>query len=87
MPPYSSMASLSSSLARSATASNLPYWKPLHMVGVSCLPYQVLEDQLNMIEVPSGGGDPFLAMSPAMGGAYSGPEVLGELFENGPGWA
>ena len=68
-------------------ASNLPYWKPLHMVGVSCLPYQVLEDHLNMIEVPSGGGDPFLAMSPAMGGAYSGPEVLGELFENGPGWA
>ena len=68
-------------------ASNLPYWKPLHKVGVSCLPYQVLEDQLNMIEVPSGGGDPFLAMSPAMGGAYSGPEVLGELFENGPGWA
>ena len=68
-------------------ASNLPYWKPLHMVVVSCLPYQVLEGQLNMIEVPSGGGDPFLAMSPAMGGAYSGPEVLGDLFGNGPGWA
>ena len=50
-------------------ASNLPYWKPLTKVGVSCLPYQVLEDQLNMIEVPSAGGDPFLAMSPAMGRA------------------
>ena len=48
--------------------SNLPYWKPLHKVGVSCLPYQVLEDQLNMIEVPSGGGDPFLAMAPTIGG-------------------
>ena len=68
-------------------ASNLPYWKPLHKVVVSCLPYQVLEGQLNMLEVPSGGGDPFLAMSPAMGGAYSSPEVLGELFGNGPGWA
>ena len=68
-------------------ASNLPYWKPLHKVGVSCLPYQVLEDQLNMIEVPSGGGDPFLAMSPAMGRACAGPEVLGEHFGNGPGWA
>ena len=68
-------------------ASNLPYWKPLHKVGVSCLPYQVLEVQLNMIEVPSGGGDPFLAMSPAMGRASSGPEVLGEPLANGPGWA
>ena len=28
-------------------ASNLPYWKPLHKVVVSCLPYQVLEGQLN----------------------------------------
>ena len=68
-------------------ASNLPYWKPLHKVGVSCLPYQVLEDQLNMIEVPSGGGDPFLAMSPAIGGHSWRAEVLGEHFGNGPGWA
>ena len=68
-------------------ASNLPYWKPLHKVGVSCLPYQVLEDQLNMIEVPSGGGDPFLAMSPAIGCASSDPEVLGKFLADGPGWA
>ena len=53
------------------------------MVGVSCLPYQVLEDQLNMIEVPSGGGDPFLVMSPAMGGHSWRAEVLGELFQMG----
>ena len=68
-------------------ASNLPYWKPLHKVGVSCLPYQVLEDQLNMIEVPSGGGDPFLAMSPTIGGHSWRTEVLGELLAGGPGWA
>ena len=68
-------------------ASNLPYWKPLHKVGVSCLPYQVLEDQLNMIEVPSGGGDPFLAMAPAIGGQSWRAAALGEHFGNGPGWA
>ena len=68
-------------------ASNLPYWKPLHKVGVSCLPYQVLEGQLNMIEVPSAGGDPFLAMVPAIGGHSWRAEVLGKLFGNGPGWA
>ena len=68
-------------------ASNLPYWKPLQKVGVSCLPYQVLEDQLNIIEVPSGGGDPFLVMSPAMGGHSWRAEVLGELLSDGPGWA
>ena len=68
-------------------ASNLPYWKPLPKVGVSCLPYQVLEDQLNMIEVPSGGGDPFLVMSPAMGGHSWRAGVLGELLAAGPGWA
>ena len=68
-------------------ASNLPNWKPLHKVGVSCLPYQVLEGQLNMIEVPSGGGDPFLAMAPAIGRQAWRAEVLGEHFGNGPGWA
>ena len=68
-------------------ASNLPYWKPLHKEGVSCLPSQVLEDQLNMIEVPSAGGDPFLAMAPAIGRGSWRAEVLGELFGNGPGWA
>ena len=68
-------------------ASNLPYWKPLTKVGVSCLPYQVLEDQLNMIEVPSGGGDPFLAMAPAIGSHSWREEVLGELLAAGPGWA
>ena len=68
-------------------ASNLPYWKPLPKLVVSCLPYQVLENQLNMIEVASGGGDPFLAMAPAMGGASSGPDVLGKLLPDGPGWA
>ena len=68
-------------------ASNLPYWKPLHMVGVSCLPYQVLEDQLNMIEVPSGGGDPFLAMAPTIGCHSWRAEVLGQLLADGLGWA
>ena len=67
--------------------SNLPYWKPLTKVGVSCLPSQVLEDQLNMIEVPSGGGDPFLAMEPKIGDHSWRAEVLEELFGNGPGWA
>ena len=68
-------------------ASNLPYWKPLHKVGVSCLPYQVLEDQLNMIEVHSGGGDPFLAMAPTIGGHSWRAAVLGELLADGLGWA
>ena len=48
--------------------NNLAYWKPLHKEGVSSLPNQVLEDQLNMIDVPSAGGDPFLAIAPAIGG-------------------
>ena len=42
MPPSTSTASLSSSLERSAMASNLPYWKPrLHKVGgvLPALPY------------------------------------------------
>ena len=68
-------------------ASNLPYWKPLHMVGVSCLPYQVLEDQINMIEVPSAGGDPPLVISQAMWCDCAGAEVLGEPLADGPGWA
>ena len=68
-------------------ATNLPNWKPLHKEGVSSLPNQVLEDQFNMIEVASGGGDPFLAMAPAMGSASSGPDVLGELLPDVPVWA
>ena len=55
--------------------------------GLQKLLRHVLVDQLNMIEVPSGGGDPFLAMSPAIGCASSDPEVLGKLWADGPGWA
>ena len=61
-------------------ATNLPYWKPLHKEGVSSLPNQVLEDQLNMIDVPSAGGDPFLAIAPAIGGHSWRAEVLGDIF-------
>ena len=68
-------------------ATNLPYWKPLHKEGVACLPNQVLEDQLNMIDVPSAAGDPFLAIAPAIGGHSWKAEVLGIFFGNGPGWA
>ena len=68
-------------------ASNLPYWKPLPKVVVSCLPFQVLEDQLNTFEVPSAGGDPFLAMAPTIGGHSWRAEVLGEPLADGPGWA
>ena len=80
MLPSTSMASLSSSLVRSAMATNLQYWKPLHKEGVACLPNQVLEDQLNMIDVPSAGGDPFLAIAPAIGGHSWRAEVLGDFF-------
>ena len=68
-------------------ATNLAFWKPLHKEGVSSLPNQVLENQLNMIDVPSAGGDPFLAIAPAIGGHSWKAEVLGILFENGPGLA
>ena len=68
-------------------ATNLPYWKPLHKEGLSSLPNQVLEDQLNMIDVPSAAGDPFLAISPAIGGHSWKAEVLGIVFGNGSGWA
>ena len=61
-------------------ATNLPNWKPLHKEGVSSLPNQVLEDQLNMIDVPSAGGDPFLAIAPAIGGHSWRAEVLGDFF-------
>ena len=68
-------------------ATNLPNWKPLHKEGVSSLPNQVLENQLNMIDVPSAGGDPFLAIAPAIGGHSWKAEVLGIVFGNGSGWA
>ena len=61
-------------------ATNLPNWKPLHKEGVSSLPNQVLENQLNMIDVPSAGGDPFLAIAPAIGGHSWRAEVLGDNF-------
>ena len=67
--------------------NNLAYWKPLHKEGVSSLPNQVLEDQLNMIDVPSEAGDPFLAIAPAIGGHSWKAEVLGIVFGNGSGWA
>ena len=67
--------------------SNLAYWKPLHKKGVSSLPNQVLEDQLNMIDVPSAGGDPFLAIAPAIGGHSWRAAALGQLLADGLGWA
>ena len=87
MPPSTLRDSLSSSLVKRAMASNLPYWKPLYKVGVSWLLCQVLEDQLNMIEVPSAGGYPPLVMSQAMWCDCSGAEVLGELLAAVAGWA
>ena len=51
----------------------------------------MLEDQIvtqiNMVEVPSAGGDPPLVISQAMWCDCAGAEVLGEPLADGPGWA
>ena len=64
-------------------ATNLPYWKPLHKEGVACLPNQVLEDQLNMIDVPSAAADPSWLMSPAAWYGCCRAEVIGRILRGG----
>ena len=66
-------------------ATNLQYWKPLHKEGVACLPNQVLEDQLNMIDVPSAAADPSWLMSPAAWYGCCRAEVIGGILRGG-GW-
>ena len=51
--------------------------------GLQKLLRPVLVDPLNMIEVPSGGGDPFLAMAPAIVCASLAQKYLGNFLEMG----